>query len=202
MTLAHALDTVLALPPWLMALLLFGSSLVEYVFPPFPGDTITLAGAVLAARGAVPIWLGFAAVTAGGVVGCAAVLAAGGALATWHARREGARGAAAVDDLVQRFRRHGAAYIVINRFLPGIRAFFFVAAGLARLPRGKVLAWATISLVLYNALLTAAGLAIGHKLEDLDAAFRTYQTVTWVVVGLVVLLVAWRIWRKRNNEAL
>jgi len=200
MTLIEALDTVSALPPAWTALILFASSLIEYVFPPFPGDTVTLAGAVLVARGASPVWLAFAALTAGGVLGSWLVYAAGGALARWQTRHAGPRGDALVDDIAARFRRHGAAYLVVNRFLPGVRAFFFVAAGLAGLSARAVLLWSSLSLLAWNALLLALGLSIGRHLGDLETAFAAYQAAAWGAVAVVVSLWAWRAWRRRAGR--
>src|SRR6187397_2336142 len=80
--------------------LLAGSALLEYVFPPFPGDTITLFGAVLiTAYG----WSGagvFATVLAGSLAGAMIDFAVG--------RRLRARGhkRPAVDRIVARFERH------------------------------------------------------------------------------------------------
>src|SRR5512132_4320144 len=47
------------------------ASFVEYVFPPFPGDTIVLLGAWYAVHGALSWPAAFLAVTAGAVIGAA-----------------------------------------------------------------------------------------------------------------------------------
>jgi membrane-associated protein len=184
-------------------LILFGSALVEYVFPPFPGDTVTLFGAFLAANFEWSVPLVFGVVTAGSLAGAALDYALGRRLAHTPAgqlkgRKKKAR--EKVQPLLEKFERHGAAYVVINRFLPGIRAFFFVAAGMAKLPLWKVLAWGAISAAAWNALIIGAGFAIGKNWERLLGWLRTYTTVAWAVIGVIVLalLIRW-LWKKRDK---
>lgn len=205
MTLHDAVTFLTATHPWLLWLLLFASAVVEYVFPPFPGDTVTLAGAVLVTAYGVSAPAVLAAVLAGGLVGCAAdyglgVLAARGtwpgAHRWWVVRRarEGAESAA------RAFARHGEVLIVVNRFLPGVRAFLFVAAGMAGMRFGKVMFYATLSALAWNALLLAAGMAVGARWEDLERLFKTYQSVLWGVLAAVVLvLVARWAWCRRRR---
>ena len=199
MSLSSVLDWLASLPSWLAALVLFASSVVEYLFPPFPGDTVTLAGAMLVGYAGVPLWLVFGAVTAGSLAGSMLVFAAGEALYRWQTRRLGARTHHAFDALAERFRRHGAAYVALNRFLPGVRSFFFVAAGVARLRWWKVALWSLVSLAAWNALVVAAGLAVGANVQRLEALFRQYTTVVWVALAVGVALVGLRWWRRRTN---
>jgi membrane-associated protein len=173
-------------PPELVWAALFGGALVEYVFPPFPGDTVVVAGAALVgANGwaAGPVWV---AATAGSVVGAAIDLWIGRRLAA-HLERLPPRGRLAVDRVVAGFQRWGPAFLAVNRFLPGIRASFFVAAGVAGLRAPVVLGWATVSAVAWNSLLVGLGLLVGQSVDDLAAWVERYQAVAWIVVGIGVV---------------
>ena len=183
--------------------LLFVSAAVEYVFPPFPGDTVTLFGAFLAATEGWSVPLVFAAATLGSVAGAAIDYAVGRGLAGKEeadlpGRLRWAR--ARLDPLLERFARHGAAWVAVNRFLPGIRALFFVAAGMARLPAWKVIAWGAVSAAAWNALVIGAGLAVGSNWDFLLGLLRTYTTAAWIVVGSVVagLIVRWAVRKNRG----
>lgn len=188
-------------------LVLFVSAAIEYLFPPFPGDTVTLFGAFLiTARGWNPLAV-LASVTAGSLVGAAADYAIGVSLArdrgrtprTWIGRRW-QRGRKRAAPLVERLRQRGASYIVINRFLPGIRAFFFIAAGMAKLPLRSVLGYAALSALLWNVLIIVVGAAIGASWERLYALFRAYSTVVWIVLCLAAIALVIRAWiRSRRN---
>ncbi len=189
------LDYVVQNAHGLGALVLFGSSLVEYVFPPFPGDVVTLLGAWLVVVGTWSFAYAMLIVTGGSLVGAAIDYAIG----VWLGRRldklpseKDKHGFTPLtrekyDLLLARFSRHGAAYILINRFLPGIRAFFFVAAGAARMSFTKVLLYATISAVVWNALLLGAGYAVGANFERLKSLFASYTLAVWCLLGVLAV---------------
>ena len=92
--------------------------------------------------------------------------------------------------MIDGFRRHGAAYLIANRFLPGLRALFFVAAGMAGLRPGKVAFYSALSAALWNALLMAIGAAIGANFQELLGYVRDYSTIVWLAIALVVLTIA------------
>jgi membrane protein DedA with SNARE-associated domain len=89
---------------------------------------------------------------------------------------------------VARFRRHGPAYLVLNRFLPGIRALFFVAAGLAGMRPRDVLLYGGISVALWSAVIIVAGALVGANLDSLERLVRHYSAICWAVLGAAALL--------------
>jgi len=182
-------------------LILAGSAAVEYVFPPFPGDTITLLGAILITGYGWNAPLVFGAVMVGSVGGAMLAFKFG---LLWAERRARKRGEGAdpliLDELVHKFRRYGAAYLVLNRFMPGLRALFFVAAGLARMKTLPVLIYSTVSAALWNLALIAVGALVGANLDSLKNIVRNYTIVAWIVVAVVAGLVAWRVWRARRRR--
>jgi membrane protein DedA with SNARE-associated domain len=175
------------------------AAMIEYVVPPFPGDTITLFGAVLITAYGWSFWGVFGAVMAGSVVGSMAAFYIGG---WWRKRRErSGHRHQSIDRLVDKFHRHGAAYLVLNRFLPGIRSLFFVAAGLAEMRPVAVLAYSAVSAGLWNLGLIAIGSALGANFETLLGWVRRYTMATWLIIGGVPL--AWigrTIWRRWRSE--
>lgn len=186
---------------------LFSSSLIEYIFPPFPGDVITLFGTYLVVKGYWSFAFALAVVTAGSLVGAALDYGIG----VWLGRRldrlpreREAKGWTPLtrekyDLLLLRFKRHGAVYILINRFLPGIRAFFFVVAGAARMSLFSVLLYAGISAVVWNSAILACGYAVGCNWERLRALFESYTIAVWCLLGcLAVALIVWWLVKKRR----
>jgi len=171
---------------------LAGSAAIEYVFPPFPGDFVVLLGAILVTGYG---W-SFAGVLGMVMVGSMLGAALAHELGILWARRRAARHAPhrpVLDAIIDRFQRHGAAFIVVNRFFPGIRGLIFVAAGLAGLPRSRVLVFAGLSALLWNLLLMAAGAAVGANLERLEHLVRQYTLGVWIglavaaVIGVIVV---------------
>ncbi len=184
---------------------LAGSAMVEYVFPPFPGDTITLLGAVLITAYGWSFAGVFGAVMLGSMAGAMIDFYLGQRIERARARRRQRRAEAGksrllhrsgddpverraiLDGLVEKFARHGAVYLVLNRFVPGIRALFFVAAGMAGMKPFPVLAYATLSAALWNLALIAVGGLIGANLDDLLHLVRSYNLV---VIGLIATVAA------------
>lgn len=201
-SLEGAVSALLEQHEWVALLALLVSSVIEYVFPPFPGDTVTLAGAVLVTGFGWAFAPVFAAVTLGSILGSAIAFWAG----QWLWRRgllsphDGAHGEAArgtLARLVTRFERHGEAYLVINRFLPGIRALFFVAAGLARMRLGRVLLFSALSATLWNLAIMAIGLAIGHNLAVIERVVQSWSVAMFIAIGALLAFVVGRwVWRK------
>jgi len=167
---------------------LFSASFVEYVFPPFPGDTIVVLGAWYAAHGAISWPAAFVAVTLGAVVGAWLDWQLGRSIAPALAARAALRGpldAARLARFESAYRRWGGLVLVANRFLPGIRAFLFIAAGAARIPLGKVLLLGALSAALWNALLLGLGALIARNLAELSAILDRYTSAAWIAMGLL-----------------
>lgn len=189
-------------------LVLFVSAALEYVFPPFPGDTVTLFGAFLITARGWNAALVLISVTTGSLLGATIDYYIGVGLAreggstpqSWIGRRWH-EGRDKLGPLVERLRSRGASYIVINRFLPGIRAFFFVAAGMAGLSLRAVLFYATLSALLWNALIICIGAALGASWERLHTLFEAYTTAVWIalVVAFAVLSIRWWIRRRKTD---
>lgn len=185
-----------------LALTLAGA--IEYVVPPFPGDTVTVFGTVLAGTAGYSAVLVYLCITGGAIGG--SLIAYGFGL--WVGRHEdrwprwlrGGKTAERIHTVIHRFEKHGAAYLAVNRFLPAFRAVFFVAAGMAELPVWKVVVFGGLSAAVWNAGILALGWAVGHNFEELRDIVEQYTVWSLAVVGLVVVafVVRW-IWQKRSE---
>jgi membrane-associated protein len=186
--------------------ILFGASMVEYVFPPFPGDTVTLFGAYYSVVGALPIPAVFGAVMAGSVVGSALDYLIGlrlrdltrsGKAPRWLLRWLSIE---KLKKIEENWRRKGDVLILVNRFVPAIRGVFFVAAGMGGIDFRRVMILGAISASLWNALLLGVGYLVGANLERLERFLRTYSAVAWIVVGGIALVLVLRAARRRARS--
>jgi membrane-associated protein len=170
--------------------ILFLGSLVEYVFPPFPGDTLVVLGAWYAVNGKISWPLAFVAVTAGAVAGAWIDYRIGVALGAALERGAIRRGPVTLEH-VRRveagYARWGAWFLLANRFLPGIRAFLFVGAGAARLPVGKVLLWGGISAAAWNALLLLVGAYLASNLSEFVGWLERYTALAWAFTAVAAV---------------
>jgi membrane-associated protein len=99
-----------------------------------------------------------------------------------------------------RLEQNGGWLLVLNRFLPSLRALVFVAAGAAGLPLRRVLALGGLSALLWNVLLVGLGVVLGRNAERIEAWLSTYRVVALSVLGAVaVVLVGRWLWRRRRR---
>ena len=193
-------DTLSVWPVVGVYALLFAGAFLEYVFPPVPGDAVVLAGAILVGALGWNPWIVFILVTLGSALGAAAAFGVGrwwvtsGRIETMNPDRR-----QAIDAIVRRFESRGALYLAINRFFPGIRALFFVAAGLAGLKLSTTLLWSILSALMWNGLLMGAGLALGYNVDRIDSFFSQYAWAMWGLIMTVGLIVIWR-WKRASNN--
>jgi membrane-associated protein len=185
--------------------ILFLATLVEYVFPPFPGDLVVVLGAWYAVHGELSWAATFVSVTSGALAGAWVDYRIGARLGRGLDRRA-ARRSPELEARLARFeasyRRWGVGLLLLNRFLPGIRAFIFVAAGASGIPLRKVLLAGALSAAVWNALLLAAGATLAENVDDLVRLFGRYTRVAWVVLALAGLAaVAVLLVRRRRAAA-
>jgi len=192
------------LPDLLFFLTLFSGALLEYVFPPFPGDMVTAFGAILITQGKkfLTVFLGVNLGSAGGFL---LDYLFGLWLSNpnrrfrqWGPRWE--KMGRGIDRIARGFDRHPELYLVVNRFLPGIRALFFVAAGFARVKVWKVLLYGMLSAVVWSLLLIAAGYLVGKNLDRLLLWLNRYTWAAWIILITVVGVALMRYFRKRRRE--
>lgn len=177
------------------------AAILEYVFPPFPGDTVTLFGTFLAATRGYSPPLVFATITSASTVGGLLPWALGrwlhGNPERWPAFLRGERTSRALARVRGGFERYGRWYLVGNRFVPAVRAFVLLGAGLGGIPLGAVLLYGGISAILWNGLLFGIGFSVGRSWEQLQSISETYS---WAALGvlLAVASVVWLRWRLRR----
>ncbi|MCC6625694.1 MAG: VTT domain-containing protein [Deltaproteobacteria bacterium] len=204
MDLQSVIDQLRAWPPWIVYALLFAGAFIEYILPFLPGDMFVVAGAVLVAAfdwHPIPV-LGI--VTAGAILGAWVDFRIGLWLVrTNRLHRLGPGASAAVESIVARMHKHGPVYLAVNRFIPALRAFFFVAAGVARLRTGTVLLWSGVSALAWNILLVGVGYALGANIAAIESFFTQYAIIAWSLIGAVVLvlIVRWLVKRRRARAA-
>lgn len=183
--------------------LVVAAAAIEYVFPPIPGDTVALFAVALAVRAQLHWALVYLAMTFGALLGGLAAWGFGVWLANhedgWPSFLKTPGATRALDAVRRGYDEHGAMYLAANRFLPALRAFFFVGAGLSRMSIGRVVIFGGISAALWNALLLAAGYAVGNNWEALSDLAERYTVATLLLVALATVAVVGRfVWDSRR----
>ncbi|MEM1182927.1 MAG: DedA family protein [Acidobacteriota bacterium] len=201
-TLNELLAFALSLPPSAVLILVFLSAWLEFVFPPYLGDSMMLFGFFLAGQGVVGAHEVFVAAVVGSILGSAVAFVLGGRF-----------GAQAIDYLA-RFRRtgkapeklrhllseHGEKVLLINRFLPFFRNFMLYGAGAFRLRFLPSMAANAVSVVAFVSFLMALGLMAAGSFEQLQATFQRLFGLGGAVAILGTGL--WVAWVSRKQTPL
>ena len=171
---------------------------LEYVFPPSPGDSTMLFAFFLAGRGTMSLPAVAAAALSGSVLGAMTAYAIGARLGRSYFFLRSAWARAELARIERWYARHGARFLLINRFLPGVRGFFLYAAGITRLGAGAVLIHSTVSNLLWILLLAWGGTSLGSTWEEVRVVFRRY---VWGIALFLAVYVVLAVVRARRRSA-
>lgn len=183
------------------------AAFVEYLFPPFPGDTVTVLGGAWAAREERSFVLVHLLLTLGGVVGMGLTWRLGRALGGKISRAPpGARllglEIAQIHKAQALMRSRGDWVLLSNRFLPSFRSVIFIAAGASEVPLWRTLVLGALSAAIFNGILLAVGAAVGDSAEEIAEFFHQFRIASLVGLGVVVLLVGGRfLWRRGQAKS-
>jgi membrane-associated protein len=101
-----------------------------------------------------------------------------------------------IDQTVAFFDKHGPRAIVLARFVPIVRTFITVTAGVGRMDRRRFL---TFSFV--GALLWATGLTVvGYFLGSIDFIAKNLEVIALLIVAVSVLPAVIEVMRARRGE--
>ena len=183
---------IASLPFSLAVALVFVVVAAKYVFPPVPTDLVSVITAFLAGKLGWLLWPLVLAYLAGSATGILLAHRLGIWLAgmeTWPRLIERFR--PQLDKVVDQFRARGLRLVATNRFLPVVRDFAIVAAGLADLPRRDVLLWGVASSTAWVAVVFGIGATAGQNWSVVVDRFSRLGTATWVLAaaGAIALLV-------------
>lgn len=161
----------------------------EALFPPVPGELLLPFAGVSAAAQGQHVLIPIAWTTAGSVAGGLGVYGVGRGLGLRRTRTLVRRIPLLedqdVDVAVRFFDRYGVAAVTIARFVPMVRTFISVPAGIEKMPIG-VFALATgIGSGIWNAAFVIAGYFFGQAGgEALEGFVRIYSSI---VAGIGIL---------------
>lgn len=168
----------------------------ENVVPPIPSEVIMGIGGVLVARGDMQFWPLLLVGTIGSTAGNYAWYWVGD---KWGYRRLGAfverHGRwmtidfEHIDKAATFFRKHGQWVVFFLRFSPFLRTIVSLPAGLSHMSLWRFLLFTFAGSAIWNAILIEAGRRLAPLIEKYES------WASWTIVGLVVLMIAWYIYR-------
>lgn len=201
------IEKVLNAPAEILYLFLFLSSVVENLFPPIPGDTITALGAFLVGQGKLDFTFVYVITTLGSTVGFLILYGFGWFLGKEFFIEKDFRffPAKSISHGEHWFSRFGYFVVLANRFLPGIRSVISLVAGASMLRPFKVCLYALASAAVWNFIWIQAGYRLGNNWAEVrrsvEELLRKYNTAAAAALALVIITwIIYRIYKNRTKD--
>lgn len=163
-----------------------------------PGDSLLFTAGLFAAEGTLNLPLI--------LVGCFVAAVAGDQVGYWFGQRVGPSLFRRPDsrlfkqEYVERaqafFARHGAKTIVLARFVPIVRTFAPILAGVGRMPYRTFLSFNVIGGFLWAIGVTLLGFWLGNLIPDID---RYLLPIIAVIIALSFVPIAIEWWKRRRE---
>lgn len=96
------------------------------------------------------------------------------------------------------FEKHGNKALVLGRFVPFVRTYVTVVAGIALMDRRRFFTWSAVGAVLWVVLITLLGYFLGHAFPSLG---ENIDKAIIVILVVSVIPVAYEWWKHRRQRA-
>lgn len=173
---------------------------LESVFPPIPSEIVLPLAGFVAGRGDASFIGMVAAATAGSMVGAWILYGLAAAIGPVRLRaligRYGRWFGVKIADLERAeawFDRRSTAAVFLGRCVPLIRSIVSVPAGFRRMPILRFTVATALGSLLWNLALIGAGALLGERWEQTGDVVGVVQ---WIVIMVIVVAIAWFIWRR------
>lgn len=172
----------------------------DVIFPPVPSETAVITAGVVAAGGGLSVWLLIACAAVGAMLGDNISYWLGRALGDPVARRlfRGEKGQRRLRWSERAIHRHGAALIVVGRFIPGGRTASTFAAGTLELPWRRFLAADVPACLLWALYATLLGYLGGATFRD--SAWKPFALSLGIAAVISLGVEVWRRIQKHRGR--
>lgn len=170
------------------------------LFPILPGDSLLFSIGLFIARGdiGINIWLACLILSIAAFIGNVTGYEIGRAIGTPLYEREGRFIKKKYFEQTHAFfDKHGAKALVIGRFVPIVRTFITVVAGVSRMDRRYFLTWSAVGAVLWATGLTL----LGHALGGVQFIHDNLEAAILLIVAFSVLPMVFEYIRHRRGRS-
>ena len=87
------------------------------------------------------------------------------------------------------FNEHGNVSTLVGRFIPVIRQLISIPAGLSKMNIWAFMFFTTLGAAAWNFVLALLGY-LAHKAGDISVVEQYSQEISWIIIGIMVLVVA------------
>lgn len=186
---------------------LFLSSIIENLFPPIPGDTITAFGAFLVGTGRLNYYLVYIITAFGSVLGFMMLFWIGRFLGIKFFQEKNYKhfSAEKIAEAESWIIKYGYFVVFGNRFLPGVRSVISIVTGISQLKSKWVFLLALASSSIWNLIWIHTGYLLGNNWdivkEKMGKILGQYNIiVTVIIITMVAIYIIYKKKRKTQTE--
>jgi membrane-associated protein len=95
------------------------------------------------------------------------------------------------------FDKHGNKALVIGRFVPFVRTFITVVAGVTRMDRRRFFLWSFVGAVLWVGSILLLGFTLGQAFPGLG---ENIDKALLVILAFTVVPIVWELWQRRKHH--
>ncbi len=96
------------------------------------------------------------------------------------------------------FDRHGNKALVLGRFVPFVRTYVTVVAGVTRMDRRRFFLWSLVGAVLWVLLIGLLGFFLGDAFPALG---KSIDKLVIVILAFSLIPIVWEWWRHKRTNA-
>lgn len=179
---------------------------LENIFPPIPSEFLLPFVGFLVGQGQFNFLFVLISATIGSVLGALVFYYLGGWIGEKRFRSFIKKygkylllGDKDIDKAKSWFDKHGNWAVLTGRFLPGIRSYISLPAGINKMPLVQFVILTTIGSVLWNAVLISLGWVLGSQWQKLNQYLNwlEYGVTAFVVAGILYLI--WKKYRAKHQ---
>ncbi len=197
---AYSLDALIRWGGYvlLVAIVFTETGLLVGVF--LPGDSLLITAGLVAAAGALNVWWLAAMLIVAAVVGDSTGYAIGVRIGPRLFTRQKSLlfNPRHVERTRRFYERHGAKTIVIARFVPIVRTFAPVLAGVGQMQYRRFVSYNVVGGAGWVLSMTGAGYLLGHAVPNID---RHIHVVVLAVIVLSCVPIAIELFRERRRQS-
>jgi membrane protein DedA with SNARE-associated domain len=183
---------------------------IENVFPPIPSEVILTFSGFLTTISSLQPFLVIISATIGSVVGALILYYIGflipvQSLKSALSGKIGQRMHLKSSDLSKAglwFVEKGNLAVFLCRFVPIVRSLISIPAGTAHMNLGTFLFLTAAGTAIWNTLLVCLGSFAGASWETIVGYMNVYSIIAVVLIGMVFLAIAYRIYTRRFKHSL
>ncbi|MBN1500808.1 MAG: DedA family protein [Spirochaetes bacterium] len=185
------LNSLNGLPDWVFYVILFFSAILENIFPPIPGDTVTAFGAYLVSKNILSFFWVYISTTLGSGIGYFIMFFTGKKFGRDFFIKRNFRffPASKILKAEKKFIKLKYSAVLFNRFFPGIRSAIAIVSGIINLKSLPVFFISLVSAAGWNFLWIFTGYMLGKKGNDFISSFKNIMSSYNSVAGIIIIVI-------------